>query len=191
MPIRPAFNHDRAVQKIKDATTVAKAIFKRKNYEEAVPYFREAYFIAKKMDDNGLELSCLNNFISSLRMIGAAGCSEAENYIDRALDLVAENSMLCDANSCINAYINVGSVWILKHEWLFAITMFNAAEDFIAKARATGLTVTAKMEGLATQCAAQARMGLAMDAPEQRDALTTEIDRRLRLVLALDLPNEV
>lgn len=169
----------------------------RKNYEAAVPFFRSAFKLARKLGDDIYELSSLNNFISSLRMLGAAGCPEAMHYKDLALFLAAKLD-LKNVNSRVGAYVNVGFIHILEHDWLSAILMLNSAENLIDNARETEFIVTPKMVGQVAQCAAQARIGLLTSSGAElerycrhRDFMIFEIYQRLQHVLDLELPEEV
>ena len=178
------------IQNIKDSTTMGKTMFQRKNYKEAVPYFRAALRCSTRTGNQKYELSCLNNLVSSLRMTGPAGCPEAEQYADRGLDLAAKMD-LDEITSVLNAYINAGSIECLKHNWHAAATIFNAAEDMVQRARASNVQFSAQSDALLAQCNAQAHMGLLKYAVGPDNSLLGAIRSRLTYILSLDVSNEV
>ena len=100
--------------------------------------------------------------------------------------------------SCVNAYINVGSVYILKKQWQHAVWMFNTAEALLTKSALLNNAVEQRIEALVMQCNAQAFMGLyGMDRAElvemddnSDDRLREHIMKRLTRVLELDAPKE-
>jgi hypothetical protein len=178
------------IKEINEALKQGNCLQQRKNFADAIPHFRNAFCASWHTARKDLELSCLNRLISCLRMTGVSGCSEAERLIGRTMELITLLSNTC-SELCMNGYINVGSLQILKKDWNEAISIFRSAEGLLKRYRDTGVTVKPGLEAMLLQCTAQAHMGLfssnaCKNKGLDQEAMRLEILSRLSRVVRMD-----